>query len=650
MHKYVAMKSSLKHLLPALISILMCLPASARDKMPLRVLYVGGMTDIYEPAPEQRDSLIHARAEAFRDMLSSYFTSVTVLIGDQYTADMSDGYDVTILDGRPKELKPQVREYDESGNLKRYERATYLPADFDSPVITIGQIGEIVGRTIGSKNDWYCLCLDAQAHHWVKDHPIFKGPFKVKMTVENCPTPSDAYHYQYYHDGPIPDQIPMWRVQTKGYKTNDGFTIGMVSRPWGYADSPDAEYISSGVCAKTLDAVAIGRHGNFLHWGFAASPLYMTPEAKDVLANAVVYISGFKGKGMITRKFNDRIATREYLKELTFLSTKRSYDERMESDRKWTEENKARYQELINKKESGAELSPAEKKILSYGDPGEFKPMPRENYVKRYLKDFFGMFGTDEEAYSRYFRENHDYFYGGDGSYNIFVDEDVKAWGIPNNDHRLLDRAISELEKSTSGIEADRARRILTRYTMASFPSASEWRKWYDTYRDRFFFTESGGWKFMIDGQPDLPGNDYYLYNSRIAEQRTASTGTATSDESPVLATLNIENDIRGGRTLTLRIKIHPGYHIYADVAGDDPYVPTTLTLSLPEGLTAGEWTASRPGQFGTSGSTIYEDEAVYTCPVAGNTAGDVSCTVSYQCCDAHICLPPVKKTLRVSI
>ena len=212
------------------------------------------------------------------------------------------------------------------------------------------------------------------------------------------------------------------------------------------------------------------------------------------------------------------------------------------------------------------------------------------------------------------------------------------------------DRAISELEKSTSGIEADRARRILTRYTMASFPSASEWRKWYDTYRDRFFFTESGGWKFMIDGQPDLPGNDYYLYNSRIAEQRTASTGTATSDESPVLATLNIENDIRGGRTLTLRIKIHPGYHIYADVAGDDPYVPTTLTLSLPEGLTAGEWTASRPGQFGTSGSTIYEDEAVYTCPVAGNTAGDVSCTVSYQCCDAHICLPPVKKTLRVSI
>lgn len=36
----------------------------------------------------------------------------------------------------------------------------------------------------------------------------------------------------------------------------------------GFEDSPEAEVISSGVCAKSLDAVAIGRHGNFFHWGF----------------------------------------------------------------------------------------------------------------------------------------------------------------------------------------------------------------------------------------------------------------------------------------------------------------------------------------------------------------------------------------------
>jgi len=41
--------------------------------------------------------------------------------------------------------------------------------------------------------------------------------------------------------------------------------------------------------------VAIGRHGNFLHWGFAALSDDMTDEARDVFANAVVYIAGFAG-------------------------------------------------------------------------------------------------------------------------------------------------------------------------------------------------------------------------------------------------------------------------------------------------------------------------------------------------------------------
>ena len=66
--------------------------------------------------------------------------------------------------------------------------------------------------------------------------------------------------------------------------------VGMVSRPGGFEDSPEAEIISGGVSGKTWDAVAIGRHGNFLHWGFAASPDDMTGEARDVFANAVVYM------------------------------------------------------------------------------------------------------------------------------------------------------------------------------------------------------------------------------------------------------------------------------------------------------------------------------------------------------------------------
>lgn len=638
-----------RNLLPLLLGLglLFYSPGTlqAQKKKPLKVLYVGGMTDQYNTSTEEHEAEVQKRANAFKELLEKYFTSVTVLIDEQYEAGMSKAYDVTILDGCPKAIRPRIIEKDAAGNITRYEPAAYLPEDFDCAILTIGQTGETVGRSIGSKNDWYCLCLDAHAHHWVKDHPIFKGPFPVKMTVEERPTPEDAYHYAYYYDDPIPATLPMWRVQTKGYITDPGFTIGMVSRPWGYTDSPDAEYISSGVCAKTLDAVAIGRHANFLHWGFAASPAYMTEEAKAVFANAVVYISKFRGKKMLARKFNDRIATREYLKELTFLSTRASYEERMESDRKWTEEMKERYRAAKKKQDAGEQLTQTEQNTLKYGEPEDFKPMSREAYVKRYLKEFYDMFGTDEEAYARFFKENYDYFYS-EGFYHIFVDEDVKAWGIPNHDKRLLDKAITCLEQ---GIETERANRVLARYTMADFKTPAEWRQWYNTYNGKFFFTEAGGWKFMINGESSLPGNDYFSYRKRMEEEQTETAEEQTSDANPVAVTASVRV-ADGKRELVVRFKIHPGYHIYADVAPSDPYIPTEIKLELPEGVSAGSWKASQPGKFGETGTTIYESSSEYTCPLEGNGRGKLKCTVSYQCCDTHVCMPPVNKELEENL
>lgn len=80
-------------------------PALAAKKMPLKVLYVGGMTDFYEAPAEVKDSLVNDRADAFKSLLQQYFTDVDVLIGDSYSADMSKGYDVTIMDGVPKAIR-----------------------------------------------------------------------------------------------------------------------------------------------------------------------------------------------------------------------------------------------------------------------------------------------------------------------------------------------------------------------------------------------------------------------------------------------------------------------------------------------------------------------------------------------------------------
>ena len=90
-------------------------------------------------------------------------------------------------------------------------------------------------------------------------------------------------------------------------------------------ERPHTPQLQNTSAAKTWDAVAIGRHGNFLHWGFAASPDDMTEEARDVFANAVVYIAGFAGQTPVARKYNDRIITRHDITLRAFSATRRAY-------------------------------------------------------------------------------------------------------------------------------------------------------------------------------------------------------------------------------------------------------------------------------------------------------------------------------------
>ncbi len=642
------MKKSIK-IFGLILAAAMCLQSpcagqSPAAKIDLRVLYVGGSADIQvagagtDTTTDEYRQSVRDRMDAFEAFLNDYFTTVEVVHADDYTQAMSDGYDVTVMDGRPKEIAPRFQ--DRGKGI--YLTAGYLTEDFDRPMLTIGELGETLGRRIGIKNDWYCLCLDADAHHWRAEHPIFNGPFDVRMTVVDKPTPEGAYHYPYYYDGPIPDRIPMWRVQTKGYMTDEGFRVGMVARPWGYEDSPDAEYISSGVCAKTLDAVAIGRHGNYFHWGFAASPACMTAEAKPVLANAIVYISKFAGQTPVARKYNDRIATREYIKELKYLLTREYYEERKKSDAEWAEDMLRTKKEAQEKQARGEELNAGETRMLS------FTPAPGrtfEEHLGFYGKNFYEMFGTDIPAYAKYFDENFDYFYGGEGSYVLTLDEDVKSLGIPNYDKRLLDVAIRLLE---TGADAARGRRILARYTLADFPDAVGWRNWYETNKDRLFWTESGGWLWLVDSRE--PGvNDYRAREERLAIGRLAQG--ETSDAEPVALTADVVVMQDGARMLNIVAKIHPGYHIYDNVAQSDAFSPTTVEVSLPDGY-AGSGGMKRPfGKFyNQSGTTVYEGTVVFSQELSGSGAGEVTCKVSYQCCDARICFPPQTKTLTVKL
>jgi hypothetical protein len=131
----------------------------------------------------------------------------------------------------------------------------------------------------------------------VPSHAIFNEPLKVNLTIEERPTPQN--YFQLPGDKKIEKTIKVWPVQTKKFPEIDP---GLVSNPHGFADSPDAEVISSGLNSKGPESVALARHANFFLWGFSASPQEMTPEGRQVFINAVCYIKKFDRQKPVVRK------------------------------------------------------------------------------------------------------------------------------------------------------------------------------------------------------------------------------------------------------------------------------------------------------------------------------------------------------------
>ena len=628
-------------------------------KQKLRVLYLGGQADWTHGEMGSNDHFkseaefqaeVAKREASFGDLLRTYFTTVKTMQAKDWKPEMSNGYDVTIFDGCPPVLKETEKEYIFKGVSRTMKEKEYLPQDYSCPTITIASMGERIGQKYGTKNDWLCLCLDADAHSMNLQHPIFKGPFKTKITLTKQPTPEDAFHYAYYQDGNVPDSVMMWKVNTEGYKTNPDFNIGMVSRPWGYLDSPDCEFISSGVCAKTLDAVALGRHGNFLTWGFIGSPMYMTPEAKVVFANAVAYIAKFRGTPLV-RKYNENIATREILKEDKYICTKKYVQERAVMDKVFYEETLKIAKQAREKKAKGEELSGMEKMYVDFTEAD----VPTEKTYAETMKEkypiLYAKFGEDETKYQQYYDDNKPYFYGGEGSYTFVIDDDAKAWGIPNNDKRLIDKAITCLENNQ---EVERAKRVLRRYTLCEFTNVADWRKWYNTYKDKMFFTESGGWYFMVNDRK-APGNDYSVAKKRLAEQEAAekasSSNAKASHENPVVVTARVQKLDIGGMDIVFDVKIMPGYHIYRTVAESDPYIPMKITCTLPDGAVLGEAYYPMPKPFVKEGTTIYDSNVTIRQNVSlPSLQATIKCTFECQCCDANVCMPPFSKEFTLNV
>ncbi len=639
------------------------------NKVDISVLYVGFNPEKKMPekeniawtSQERFAEEYKTRMPAFVAYLKKYFKIVKSVDAREYTADMSNNFDVTIFDEEIKPIKERVREFDpETKKIIKYEPAKYLPDDYDRPSVFIGHPANALGRNLGSKLDWYCLCLDRHAHHIKTDHEIFKGPFKVDISLKNRPTPSPIFHY---FDGlDMPAEIPMWEANTEGYHDGKGYRIGMVARGWGFEDSPDAEIISSGECDKAKTAVAIGRHGNFFLWGFAGSPDYMTEEAKQVFANAIVYTHKHANDKRIAKKYNDRIATKVYIDELIYYTTKRSHDSHVEL---YKDYNKAMLEEqktIREKQERGEELTEREKMMLSFEPQAT---LTREQYLKKNIGRhvWSKITGLDTLAVRKYLNENRDYFYSEpDGFYDLKVDEDCKSLGIVNTDIKILDAAISLLEKEQ---DVAKAKRLLWRYTLEDFSNAKEWRDWFEKYKEKMFFTQAGGYVWLIndaDANPDIhPRKDKMEEVEEKSEVEAElkpelKLDVPTDDEPVSVGAIVLPSNEKNKRTILIKAEILDGYHIYAYVPQGEAYIKTDFGIELPEGVELlGEWVKSSPTAYpGKEGLLIYENEVVFKHELkitAGFAKGSkIKCWVYYQCCDATICFPPKRKEFVLSL
>ena len=419
----------------------------------------------------------------------------------------------------------------------------------------------------------------------VPSHEIFQKPLKVNLQFEDHAVPSN--YRQYPGGDKLGPTIKVWKVQTKKFPEIDP---GMVSDPYGFGDSPDAEVISSGLNSKGPDSVALGRHGNFFLWGFSASPTDMTPEARKCFVNSVSYIKKFDGQKPFIKKTG--------------------------SGREWA---------------------------LVYS--GYMEQLSDQEFIKNlFPEDVRRRFGKDSAKYVAYYKENLEYLMPSQSGFA--VDEDVKGLGLSNRKVELLDKCVGLLER---GEQAGTSLRILKRYTTENFADAKQWRAWLFKNRSRLFFSDAGGFKFRV-----APDSLIEPLRRGALSQAAPEAAPEPDAQHPVVAAAELSPlRSRAGESsvIIVRVKLAPAWHIYAAEGSNGPGVSTALKLKLPEGVEAdGQWSYPKP-VLGSDDQKIYEGMVEFrrklrVRPDAAVGPVSVTCELGYQACDPVSCRPPTKVEL----
>jgi hypothetical protein len=284
------------------------------------------------------------------------------------------------------------------------------------------------------------------AHAESLNHEVYCAPLTVQPEFEYRKTPEN-YAQRYPGPGKLPDQMKVWLVQKTGKPVG-----GVVARGEGFTDSPDAEVLASGFnIGKAYGDVGIGRHGNFLQWGYSAPPSQMTEAGRKLFLNCIHYIRKFDGQAPLSRR---KSSTRTEVVAWAGAVARIHADQR------------------------------------------------KEYFLLTFPEELYEKYHADPNGWVAYYRTNIELIYY-DKVYR--VDDELTTLGLACN------RTIGSLHGLIDLLDDPRctptARKLLSRYTDRTFETPQQWRQWFDENKNRLYFTDTGGYKFKVVPEGYLTGD-----------------------------------------------------------------------------------------------------------------------------------------------
>lgn len=271
-------------------------------------------------------------------------------------------------------------------------------------------------------------------------HPIFHRPLDPRIELEAIDTPDG---YRIYPEGKhLPDQLLAWTVHEGKFPKVD---VGMVSDPVGFEDTPDTEWISSGVNSKGPRSVALGRQANFFLWGFYGAPDRMTPSAKRVFLNTIVYMKQFDGRTPLARKVSQG---RERIRQmLGFLP-----------------------------------------QLLERADEST-----RQYLERAFPKKALEHCGLDADKLDAYLSERIEYVTHTDGQF--VIDADLEQLAVPNRSPAFFAAVLARLVVDPKDPVA---LRLIERYVPVEYTGAEAFARWYAENQHRLYFSDTAGYRWFL--------------------------------------------------------------------------------------------------------------------------------------------------------